>query len=126
MSNSIYFDFHTPELFEVWKTESWSKWYSKLVQLELSGKESFFSERISDESNLLVPNNTIVWELFKEENDGKIVDRHLIADILSIWKKLYQESQTSQSSLFQDMFTPGQIKILLKKYKGNHLVFTTK
>lgn len=128
MSVDVYFDFHTPELYEVHVKDNWSKWYSKLVQLELSGKESYFSERVSHLSNLIIPNNITIWELLKMEHDGQLVDRHLIASIITVWNSLYRECQNSEvvkDCQPQDIFTSGQIKILLKKYKGNHLVFRT-
>jgi hypothetical protein len=128
MSSNVYFDFHTPEVYPLWN-ESWSKWYSKLVQLELNNTSCYFTEKVSDKSTLVVPNNEDVWEFFQEEHAGKLIDRSLIAKIITDWRKLYQESQAVLNSIGHsvrnDMMTAGQIKILLKKYKGYHLVFRT-
>lgn len=128
MSSDVYFDFHTPELFYFQKEYNWSKWYSELVKLELGGKESYFVERVSHLSNLSIPNNIDMWELIKEQYNNQLVDRSLISNIITEWKKLYQECQQPEV-VFEchpmDMLTSGQIKILLKKYKGNYLVIRT-
>ena len=127
MSSQVYFDFHSPELFFTLEEDSWSKWYSKLIQLELAGKVSYFSERVSHLSNLIIENNIDAWELLQEESSGQVVDRSLIAKIITEWGKLYKECQKPIDSIYDptDMWTAGQIKIVLKKYKGYHLVIRT-
>lgn len=138
MSSDVYFDFHTPDIYPLLE-ESWSKWYSKVVQNDIvNGKEVYFAERVSHLSNLVIETNIDAWELFQEEVNGKLIDRTLIAKVITEWKRLYSESQKPlemvnddydisgrNKELRNDIMTSGQIKILLKKYKGYHLVLRT-
>lgn len=124
MSTDVYFDFHDPIIYPLWD-DNWSKWYSKIVQQELLGNETYFVERVSHLSNLVIDNNFGLWDTFIEQYRGQVVDRNLIAKIILDWKQLYQEAQKPEAEPEcqpTDMLTSGQIKILLNKYKGKHLI----
>lgn len=124
MSSDVYFDFHDPIIYPLWD-DNWSKWYAKIVQQELLGNETYFAERVSHLSNLVIGTNIDAWEKLGEQYKGQIVDRHLIAKIILDWKQLYQEAQKPEVASQcrpDDILTSGQVKIMLNKYKGKHLV----
>lgn len=123
MSTDVYFDFHTPELYL--DHDNWSKWYSKLVKLELSGKESYFTKRVSHLSNLECEGNIDRWELFQLEFSGILLVRKIIPSITELWYEIFNECQKSKyndQTQPKDIVSPDKIYDFVDERIGYHLV----